>query len=532
MLLKRIILLITLVFIGWGYELFAQIEVKENSFKEVQGFVNIDRDRLNDDNNEPYAVVKIRTENINNKQRRDLRFGVEPNISIEVVYKTGEIWLYISHYARNITISSNDFNTVVFDFPMTLRGKGGYEMTLVNKAEAVASGFAYVAVNTTPESGADIYVDGIKMDSKSPYSLELPPGIYQIRVTKEFFKDVTKAINLKNGDDIALDIDMPLNYANITLTADNETDVYVDDNRIGKGTWTGRMKPGNYKVVYKKSGFFDASRTITVVAANDASYSLNLQQMFGSVKVATKPSDMDVKIDGKKVGKSPTKEKRLSVGWHRVEVSGANKETINESFYVNNDQTTDLFYKMKNPNRVVDRNIDNNSYLLGGNCFVIENMFDDMGAWYLGVSFGTRFGKSSIGWFFSGTFHPTIYANANYIDCDDNFLVNGFYPQYNGKYNVRGYNLLGGLVLRNNHSLCYRVGVGYGRRMVVYQLSKDITVGETSYEVVNDPNRYIKGIEFSLGILYFTGNWDTWHFTADITTIAFRTIGFKFGYGF
>ena len=68
--------------------------------------------------------------------------------------------------------------------------------------------------------------------------------------------------------------------------------------------------------------------------------------------------------------------------------------------------------------------------------------------------------------------------------------------------------------------------------MVVYQLDEDITVGETTYKVVNDPNRYIKGIEFSLGILYFTGNWDTWHFTADITTIAFRTIGFKFGYGF
>lgn len=28
-----------------------------------------------DDNDKPYAVLKIRTENINNKQRRELEFG-------------------------------------------------------------------------------------------------------------------------------------------------------------------------------------------------------------------------------------------------------------------------------------------------------------------------------------------------------------------------------------------------------------------------------------------------------------------------
>ena len=36
--------------------LFAQLEVKEDSFKEVAGFVNINTEIMYDDNDKPYAV--------------------------------------------------------------------------------------------------------------------------------------------------------------------------------------------------------------------------------------------------------------------------------------------------------------------------------------------------------------------------------------------------------------------------------------------------------------------------------------------
>ena len=74
------LLLILLIFIGVG-RAFAQIEVKSDSFKEVPGFVNLDIDRMYDDNGEPYAVLKIRTQNLNNKQRRAFRFSVDRNVS-------------------------------------------------------------------------------------------------------------------------------------------------------------------------------------------------------------------------------------------------------------------------------------------------------------------------------------------------------------------------------------------------------------------------------------------------------------------
>ena len=112
---------------------FAQLEVREDSFKEVPGFVNINPDKQTDDNDKPYAVLKIKTENINAKQRRQLDFQGDARTFIECEYKVGEVWLYISYYASFIKITHPDLSSTEFWFPYDMKPKCGYELTLVNK---------------------------------------------------------------------------------------------------------------------------------------------------------------------------------------------------------------------------------------------------------------------------------------------------------------------------------------------------------------------------------------------------------------
>lgn len=68
-------LLLVLLFLFF-VDVFAQLEVKKDSFKEVPGFVNINPDQnyQTDDNDLLFAVIKVRTENITDKQRRELSF--------------------------------------------------------------------------------------------------------------------------------------------------------------------------------------------------------------------------------------------------------------------------------------------------------------------------------------------------------------------------------------------------------------------------------------------------------------------------
>lgn len=129
---KYILLLFTLIL---SLQLLAQLEVKEGSFKKVEGFVNINLDKQTDDNDQPYAVIKVKTENINDKQRHELNFQGDARTFFELEYRDGEVWVYISYYATFLKISHPDLSSTEFYFPYDLQPKNGYELILVNKSQ-------------------------------------------------------------------------------------------------------------------------------------------------------------------------------------------------------------------------------------------------------------------------------------------------------------------------------------------------------------------------------------------------------------
>lgn len=128
--------LLLVVFAVASFNALAQLGIKEGSFKEVPGFVNLNPDEnyQKDDNNLPYAVIKIRTENINDKQRRELRFSGNAGTFIMLEYKDGEVWVYLTaKYADYLKISHPDFSSIEFAIPYDLQPKKGYELTIINK---------------------------------------------------------------------------------------------------------------------------------------------------------------------------------------------------------------------------------------------------------------------------------------------------------------------------------------------------------------------------------------------------------------
>ena len=126
---KLTILFLAIIF---SVPAFAQLEVKSDSFKEVKGFVNINLDIQTDDNDIPYAVVKVKTENINDKQRRELIFQGDAATFIECEYKVGEVWVYLTYKASYLKISHPDLSSTEFWFPFDMEPKKGYELTLAN----------------------------------------------------------------------------------------------------------------------------------------------------------------------------------------------------------------------------------------------------------------------------------------------------------------------------------------------------------------------------------------------------------------
>lgn len=214
----------------FSLNLAAQLQVKEGSFKEVPGFVNINPDPnyQSDDNNLPFAVIKVRTENISDKQRRELKFGGNAGTFILLDYKDGEVWVYLTaKYAEYLKISHPDFGSTEFWFPYDLEGKKGYEMTLVNKPslnedvinrlealentyksiDKIDGGFGYLTIYTKPCNGSTVYIDDEEMKMKTPFvSDKISLGLHKIRVVTDMYMTYTEVVFIEENKNTTITI--------------------------------------------------------------------------------------------------------------------------------------------------------------------------------------------------------------------------------------------------------------------------------------------------------------------------------------
>lgn len=226
-------------------QVFAQLEIKEGSFKKVAGFVNINTEKMYDDNDRPYSVLKIRTENINDKQRRELSFGGDAQTFFETEYKDGEVWLYISYYATFLKISHPDLSSTEFYFPFDMEPKKGYELTLVNNPSidediikrienlentGVAQStdqVGYITVKSTPK-GAEVYIDNMKVGFTPYLSESLSVGNHKIMVNLYGYEPAAKRINIELDKEEF--IEFGLEKETDTLVATDNPKYYLNTN--------------------------------------------------------------------------------------------------------------------------------------------------------------------------------------------------------------------------------------------------------------------------------------------------------------
>lgn len=315
--------------------LFAQLEVKEGSFKEVPGFVNINVDKMYDDNDRPYAVLKIKTENIGSKQRRELNFGGDAQTFFEVEYKDGEVWLYISYYASFIKISHEEFSSTEFYFPFDMKPKCGYELTLVNKFNynpvPDKPNFNYLIIKTD-QADATISIDGqYAGEGQIAKSFKVGEN-HAWKIECDMYHTESGSITIVK-DTVAMTVDKVLRpafgYVNIVSNPENGATVFIDNKKVGETPFrSDRLKSGEHTVRVMKEMFSTIEKTFVISDGNTTELKLNMAANFVNVKVTT-DKDANIYIDNELVGKSAWSG-RMTEGDHVFE---ARKESHRNSVY-------------------------------------------------------------------------------------------------------------------------------------------------------------------------------------------------------
>jgi len=263
--MRRFLLLLFVVFLSMTA--FAQLEVKKGSFKEVPGFVNVNSDPnyQNDDNDLPFAVIKVRTENITDKQRRELKFEGNAGTFIMLEYKTGEVWVYLTaRYADYLKISHPDLSSTEYTFPYDLKPKCGYEMTLVNTSPNIDKN-NYLIVKADQQN-AKIYIDDELMGTGYASKVVSIGEEHRYRVSCDDYFPKEGLVYFDNREDKEISVNLEPNFGYITIKSDpSGAEVYIDEVKVGVTPYLmKKITPGDHVVELRKVGYESYADMVTI----------------------------------------------------------------------------------------------------------------------------------------------------------------------------------------------------------------------------------------------------------------------------
>ena len=263
--MRRFVFLLFTLFLS--ITVFAQIEVKEGSFKEVPGFVNINPDEnyQTDDNDLPFAVVKVRTENINEKQRRELKFSGNGGTFIMLEYKDGEVWVYLTaKYADYLKISHPDLSSTEYTFPYDLKPKCGYEMTLVNKSPNIDKN-NYLIIKADQQN-AKIFIDDELMGTGYASKVVSIGEEHRYKVSCDDYFPKEGLVYFDKREDKEISVVLEPNFGYITIKSDpSGAEIYVDEVKVGVTPYLmKKVKPGDHVVELRKAGYESYADMVTI----------------------------------------------------------------------------------------------------------------------------------------------------------------------------------------------------------------------------------------------------------------------------
>ena len=191
---------------------------------------------------------------------------------------------------------------------------------------ALNPAYGYIQVTSAPESGAQVYIDGLEA-GKTPYKSDrLSSGTHQVQILKAGYYSQMQPVEVKDNQTTPIAFNLKANFATITLQAANpNAEIWVSGKLYGTGRWSGRLEAGSYSVESRCAGYEKTIEALTVEAGIAKTVQLQAQTpIYGILKVSSTPIGAKVLLDGKEIGETPLISNRILEGIHEVQIVMAN----------------------------------------------------------------------------------------------------------------------------------------------------------------------------------------------------------------
>ncbi len=203
--------------------------------------------------------------------------------------------------------------------------------------------FGGVTINTNPEQGAEVILNGNPTGKTTPASLErLPRGEHTITVRKEWYQPQTQRVTLNDGESKELSIAMQPTFGNVNITAEADASIYIANEFKAKGKWEGRLMAGIYTVEARRDRYHNDTKQMQVELGKTHNLSLHPKPMQGALKIETTPFKAKIILNGIDYGTTPNTIRGLLVGEYTLVLVKDDYGTVTKTITIAEGKTTEV----------------------------------------------------------------------------------------------------------------------------------------------------------------------------------------------
>lgn len=184
--------------------------------------------------------------------------------------------------------------------------------------------------------GAVISVDGMQKGKGNIKNVKIESGEnHTLKISKKLYKPYQSTFSIEDGQTTVVKPILIPNFSETTITVANNAEIWLENEKLGAGTWKGPLEKGIYIFETRLPSHKSHKQQIEIESI-DEPHEITLgapTPIYGSISVTSTPSGSQVKVDGKLVGQTPYNINDVLIGSHEVEVSRpgyqSDKKTVN-----------------------------------------------------------------------------------------------------------------------------------------------------------------------------------------------------------
>ena len=241
----------------------------------------------------------------------------EAMVYIDEVYEAGES----GRVQKFLPLGRHTYRV---DYALYHLEAGQVELTSGERTELkvrLRPAFGYVEVTSEPESGARVLIDG-KEVGVTPYRSDpLESGEHRIEVLKAMYAPASQMVTVTDGHTLPVRMQLSANYGTLTFQTDASSEIWINNEKKGEGSWSGRLNAGMYILEVRRPFHRSVRQSLEVKAGDVRTLSLGSPEpIYGILNISSSPGDAEIWIDGRSYGTTPRILKDILIGEHTLEL--------------------------------------------------------------------------------------------------------------------------------------------------------------------------------------------------------------------